>query len=450
MSEQHSRRHPSSFWSAVLLPLLGGALLSAGANGREPEETRVPAGKSLSPAGTLLTRTAPGKPWEMVEPEGVVHSRDLLLAMPLSRAKVVSKNGAVQLLFWGNLPQLSEFPILETGVILHDSKSHDLEFTLQRGRVVVTNQKEKGAATVRVRMGQAAWELTLNEPGSEAALELFGRWPRGVPFLTDPQSGESPTLDLVLLVLKGTVNLQSATRSHALTAPPGPAYFHWDSAAGDDPGPQRREKLPEWKTRDVLSTPQGKAALSVVTDIAKRYQETKDPGKVVAGLLRESATESDPLRAGSMRRGLVYTMAALDLLDELTDALGHSHAEVRDTAVVALRHWIGRGPGQDLKLYDFLQKSKRFSPAHAEIVLHLLHSYGDVDLEKPETFEALIAYLRHPRPAVRQLASWHLYRLVPSGKEIAYDPIGPESDRENAFKQWKKLVPTGKLPSPDK
>jgi len=67
-------------------------------------------------------------------------------------------------------------------------------------------------------------------------------------------------------------------------------------------------------------------------------------------------------------------------------------------------------------------------------------------LEKPETFELLIAYLRHDKPAIRELASWHLYRLVPASKDIAYDPSGTADDREKAYKAWKKLVPTGELP----
>ena len=50
------------------------------------------------------------------------------------------------------------------------------------------------------------------------------------------------------------------------------------------------------------------------------------------------------------------------------------------------------------------------------------------------------------RPAVRELAAWQLYRLVPSGKDITYDPTGSAEEREQAYKAWKKLVPDGKLP----
>jgi hypothetical protein len=64
----------------------------------------------------------------------------------------------------------------------------------------------------------------------------------------------------------------------------------------------------------------------------------------------------------------------------------------------------------------------------------------------PETYSLLIDNLRHDRLAIRELAFWHLRRLVPAGQSIRYDPAGSSEQRERAFEQWKKLVPDGKLP----
>ncbi len=432
--------------AALAFFLALGIAAAEGPKEKPGAEPRVAAGTSTAPAGTLLTRGAADESWRVAARDAEVFSGDALLALPLSRASVLSKGGAVQIEFLGNLPQLSPLPVLESAVTLHAAKAADLEFTLQRGRIAVMNRKEKGAAVVRLRLPDGAWELTLNDPRTEVALEKFGRWARGVPFLTDPMSGEAPTQDLVLLVLKGSVELKAGGRRFAMTAPPGAAYFHWDSVAGNDPGPRLRSDLPAWHSGDAVVTPEGKAALSVLDEVAKRYEKARKPEDVVRGLMADADKEADAVRAGAMRRGAVYGMAALDQLGGLTEALGHKAPDVRETAVVALRHWIGRGAGQDLKLYDFLQKSEKFSPAHAEAAVDLLHSYGDVDLRKPETYEVLIAYLRHPRPAVRELASWHLYRLVPAGKDIAYDPAGPAEGGEAAYKAWKNLVPTGQLP----
>ena len=77
-------------------------------------------------------------------------------------------------------------------------------------------------------------------------------------------------------------------------------------------------------------------------------------------------------------------------------------------------------------------------------MLDLLHSPFDPD--KPSTYEALIRLLQHSKLAVRELAHWHLVRLAPAGKEIAYDPAATEEERDKAVKAWKELIPEGQLP----
>jgi hypothetical protein len=437
----HPRTHRGLPLTRAALPL---ALLLVAACVRA-DEPRTVVAKSLSPAGTLLRRTAPDKAWEVVEPKADLFSRDLLLSMPVSRGTIESKNGAVQVLFWGNLPQISAFPILESAVVLHEAKGADLDLSPQRGRVVLSNHKPSGAAEVRVRLPRGEWDLTLSEPGAEVAVEMFGRWPRGVPFHTDPAATDAPTIEVTLLVLKGNVGLKTGGQQFAMTAPAGPAYFHWDSVAGDDNGPRRLTDLPPWTSQKLPETPEAKAAAAVLEEV-KRQMQSKPPTEVMAGLAKAADAESDPLKAGSMRRGAVYGSAALDNLGPVVAGLADKHADVRDAAVQALRAWIGRGPGQDQKLYDSLQKEEKFSKVHAEIVLDLLHSFGDADLEKPATYEALIGYLRHTRPAIRELAAWQLYRLVPHGKDIAYDPNGSREDLDKAYKAWKELVPSGQLP----
>ena len=69
---------------------------------------------------------------------------------------------------------------------------------------------------------------------------------------------------------------------------------------------------------------------------------------------------------------------------------------------------------------------------------------------QPETYEVLIDYLIHEKPAIRNLAAWHLVRLVPQGKSIPYKPDGTSADAETTHAAWKKLVPGGQLPPPRK
>ena len=89
-------------------------------------------------------------------------------------------------------------------------------------------------------------DIVLAEPGTEIALELFGRWAAGVPFRKDADARHEPGADLTILVLKGQVTLKHDGREFAMQAPPGPAMIEWDSVAGLDEAPEHLDKLPAW------------------------------------------------------------------------------------------------------------------------------------------------------------------------------------------------------------
>jgi hypothetical protein len=431
--------------------LAAAALLSAAAAlGLQPASTepRVPAGQCLSPAGTLLGRENPDKGWRSFAANGDVPSRDLLLALPGFRAVLEPRPKSVRLTLWGNLPQLSSFPGMESAVVLHDSRAYDLDFTLVRGRVLLTNQKAKGAAKVWVRLPEHAWELTLAEPGDEVALELYGRWPQGTGFSRDPKTHDTPTQVMATLVLKGQVDLKTEANQYSLRAPPGPAYIHWDSIGGLDDGPQRRDQLPLWADPKSVVPADGKLIEDVVGQLQAALK-TRAPDDVLADLLAGADRGGDKRKAALARQLGILGLAAADEVSRVAEALADpKSADVRDTAVAALRHWIGVGPGRDQALYQVLVEQLRYPAAHAETVLQLLHSpFAE---GQPETYETLIAYLKHDKVAVRELARWHLYRMVPAGRDIRYDPAAPEAERDAACAAWKKLIPSGQLPPKEK
>ena len=209
----------------------------------------------------------------------------------------------------------------------------------------------------------------------------------------------------------------------------------WDSIAGQDSTPQRVGKLPEWASA-------GKTA-----DAHKRAAGQERFRKVAASQSIHSAIDQllDSDEAGDRIRA-VYLLTALDELPRLAKALHKAkHRDVCDTAVLALRHWIGRAPGQDQRLYDALLKSE-FSPVEAETVMQLLHGFTEADTSRPETYETLIAYLNHNKVIIRGLAHWHLSRLAPEGRELGYDPVAAKDARTAAIAKWKQLIPSGKLP----
>ena len=126
-------------------------------------------------------------------------------------------------------------------------------------------------------------------------------------------------------------------------------------------------------------------------------------------------------------------MGALDDLPRLGQALMSAKSpDVWDAAVKAMRHWIGRGPGQDQKLYHGLIEKRGFKPAEAEKVLQLLHSFSDQEVAEPELYEVLINNLNDEKLAIRGLAHWHLVRLAPAGKTIPYDPLASKEEGQLA------------------
>ncbi len=213
--------------------------------------------------------------------------------------------------------------------------------------------------------------------------------------------------------------------------------IEWDSSSGLDSAPRRMEKLPPWAVK-APETPEGKARKAVLDRFRKTIME-----KSLAAALDEFVNSSNP----GERALAVRAMGAFDDLQRLANALRDAkHLDVWDNGVLALRHWIGRGPGQDQILYKGLMDNAQFNPIEAETVLQLLHSYGQAELGRPETYETLIAYLNHDKLAIRGLAHWHLVRLVPAGKDIGYNPMDAKEKRATAVEKWRKLVPRGKVP----
>jgi hypothetical protein len=423
----------------TVLAVCGLVVLSAG-HARAADGAAV--GKNASTAGAVVVRQAGGKEWKTLAPDAVVHSGDLVVGLP--GAALVAGKGAVRLSLVSDLGHLSPVPVIENAIVLHDAPGVDLDFTLDRGRVDVANARQQGPAKVRVHFRKEAWDLTLAEPGTAVALELYGRWPPGIPKDPKPQPNSAPDAECVLLVLKGQVDLKAGSTEYALHAPPGPALFQWDTTSGAAAGPRRLEKLPEWA--DPRAVGADAARVQAVRTALARIQKRLASEPVVTALT-ETLAANDPAE----RRAAVYCFGGLDLLDRVLDALSDArHADVRESAVLALRHWIGRAPGQEAKLHDLLVERHKLSPRQAEIVVQLLHSPDEQQRSRPELYETLIAGLQSRQLAIRELAYWHLSRLAPAGKKIGYDAAAPEAQRQAAVERWKKLIPEGKLPQSDK
>jgi hypothetical protein len=150
---------------------------------------------------------------------------------------------------------------------------------------------------------------------------------------------------------------------------------------------------------------------------------------------------------GLERKTAMALLGATDDLPRLANLLATPRSRDNwEAAVLILRHWIGREPGQDQRLYRALVAQKRLTPIQAETVLQLLHNFSGDELTQPETYEALIDMLGSDQLAIRGLAQWHLYRLVPAGRKIGFDLLASPEKRAQMVQEWRQLVPAGKLP----
>jgi hypothetical protein len=429
------RRHPILLSLAVvLLTAAPASRLSAQAPaaGRQPGTV----GKLASPRGTLFYRETPQAEWQVLDPGTEIPAGGLLVGLP--GAVVTSKNGAVALEFQTDFD--SPLPVLECALTLHVNPACDLDFTLERGRVDITNRKDKGAAQVLLHSHGRTWQITLAEPGASIAAEGYSVWPRGSRFVKEPGPKDVPHASMLFLVLNGQVELAFAGTTHRLTAPPGPALIQWDEEFGMDRGPQILKELPPWATRaGQHRSPEELAKYKAARERFIRVAADKGVGAALDELLHSD--EPVERRVGVIAGGALDDLPRLAAFFQAT-----KRADLLDTAVLVLRHWIGREPGQDQKLYHRLVEKRGFTPLQAESMLQLLHGFNEQELAQPETYELLIDYLTDSRLAIRALAYWNLVRLVPAGRDIAYDPTDDKEVLKRAQEEWRKLVPVGQMP----
>jgi uncharacterized protein (TIGR03000 family) len=394
------------------------------------------AAKSASDKGWLLRRPAGSDKWEVVDKDASLSADDLVIGLP--GAALEGPGGATRLRLLR--PFDSPLPVMEPGVVLHKPDGADLDFTLDRGTVELTNLKKDGPARVRIRAREQVWDAVLDGPGATLLVQEYSCWPKGARFTKDPEPKDVPLAEVDFLVLKGAADLKAGGKQFALSAPPGPAAIGWDSVTGMDPSPQRVDEPPAWALppKDEAGEERERKRGELLRRIAAAAA-TRPVGDVADELIRSK----EPLD----RYAAVIILTATDDLPRLAKAVQETtYPDVWDNAIKALRHWSARSPGQDKKLYDRLVESKLYTPREAEEVLQLLHTFSDEDAAKPALYERLIDLLGDDHLALRALAYWHLSRLVPEGQKLGYDPTAPKDQRDKAQQQWKELIPPGKLP----
>jgi hypothetical protein len=402
----------------------------------------------------LLQRQGAGYPWTVLRPEQRVSTAQTLVSLPGYRS-LIDLDSKVYLVLWGNLPEFSATsPVLESVVMLHaPAAGTDLDFTLDRGRVVVANRKTPpGSAHVRLRFLHESWELELPDEQSEVALELWGL-PQGGP----GEAGRSPPTELHLFA-KGRVVVKTPREALELR---DHSHMTW---LNREPGTPRRETLPElpaWWTKPVdREAPGIKKALRSLLDWSDQLggsnadpqkRKTADKGEPLVSRIKTQVVE---VKDADNQDVGIFFLAALDEVEPLVDFLqDRVNPNVRGVTIFALQSWLSRGGRHAGELARILER-RALSKDKAELIVRLLHFYAREDLDRRKTYEELIERLDDDQLLVRNLAFWQLDQLGVAGllpeesRKIAYDPAWELEKRRAAVEAWKKLFAEGKVPVP--
>jgi len=397
-----------------------------------------PVAQSDAPRGAIVARNAAGK-FEPLPERPKLEAERLLIVEP--DATLGDVTGRVRLTSRADFLGLSPLPVLETAVVLHKPGAASLDVTLDRGRIEL---ECAGATPAVVRLGFARqqWTVTLTSADAKVAVEVVGRWPAGTEFRAKPTPGYEPTVSAVLLQVRGTATVATGTATFGLAAPPGPALLTWTSLEGRVPAPTRLDALPDWADPTYRFPEPLAGKITGMKAAVAKYRALRNEQS-------DRATDAflDSPNADERRIGLVAAGAEDDLkrlADGITEA---KDLEVWDFGITVLRHWLGRGPGQEQKFHRFLIDERRYSTTDAAKLIRLLHGFTPRERARPELYDVLIEYLRHDRAAFRNLAAWHLTRLAPAAPAVPFKANGSKADFDPVYTMWRGMIPAGTVPS---
>jgi hypothetical protein len=399
------------------------------------------------PPSILLARQQNQPTWTRLDPNKPVYSSDNLVSLPGYPSELRGKG--VNLLLWGTMPEFNPnspvCPFLyECSVTLHANPDGDLEFTLDRGRVYLTNPSGDKPARARVRFLSEIWDVTL-QPESEVVIELIKWYTPNLNYFD-----EDSRADLTLYVLKGRAGLKhdGFFEVGELQGPTGKALVSWDNKALGLQGPHKIEQPIPVFAKDFPSGDEAKQLRPALSEIADRMIG-KQPVEVV--LVEGAKTGKDP----SQRRVCTYCLGAVGAVPALLDLLGNEDPKAgpdREAALLTLRYWAGRGPEATKMLFDpksreGLLVNKGYKANEADTVLLLLHSFTETARTQRATFEFLANLLRNKKIGIRELAFFHLRSLSSTVKSLPpYDPSWPDDKLDKSARDWEAMIERKELP----
>ncbi|MCE9534400.1 MAG: hypothetical protein K8T89_25255 [Planctomycetes bacterium] len=406
----------------------------------DPDLERRAIGRFESKDSLLLQRKRSTDEWERAVPLKELYSNDSLMCLPGIRAEIKLESG-VRLLLWGTLPEYHMIDVqdlLESRVTLHPpAGSIDADLTLQSGRIYISPPTPKGErfepVTVRVRFKEEIWDVTLLDPDSEVSVELFGGYAEGVAFSPEP-GGPSPTTEVYLALLKGRADVHYKFKEFLMLD--APVRIDWNSKTQEESAPEKiPERHLEWWSKAIKDNPGSVQMSAAASHYAGRLSK-QDDARIDVMFYSAMQDKKENL---ARRLYAARCLQALDAIEYLADSLAEDMFHLRAAGIRSVRHWTGLAPDRDLKFFNVLTGKKAYEPAHATVVMQLLHPFSKQQYARQEIIATLFESMKHERPAIRELAYGHLLQSDSEGaREVGFiDVTAPENIRDVQLQKWK-------------
>jgi hypothetical protein len=371
-----------------------------------------------TPLHPLLIRKRETVKWERItQADARVSSTDTLLALPGFHPEVKLDTG-VRVRLWGNVPESLAVPVAESrATFFVPAQGLDADLALQSGRIFLTAPMATRAVTVRVRILDEVWDVTLRTPDTEIGIDVIGEPSRGPLF--DRDVAESPRTLVYLGVVEGSASVRSGFQvSPDLGVG---AKWKWDSKGGKASLAPKDDKDDfqgnRW-TKVVPAAPAAKDMAAACAEMARRVNVAQGPFDVDF-----DATIKDKAEAIARRVLATWMLAAVDSLTFLIDALEADHAAVRDAAAKAIQLWCAEAPDREAAFVQALATKAAFVDAQRAFVIALIHA-PDRPIDD-KSVDRLFELLRSEKLAIRELSRMQLAKLDPAGaKEFNYDALG--------------------------
>jgi hypothetical protein len=386
-----------------------------------------------------------------------LQSTEKIVALP-GYVNVLKLETGAELTLWGNLPELCPVAVRETSITAYwprDGFAADL--TLHAGRIYLTGVKPN-LQQLRVRTGAEFWDITLQDPQTEVAVEVSRRLPSGSG---EPNTDEKLRTEITLAVLSGRANV-----SHDGQQPLDLAANNYLTIVNTEKPSVLPKKLglaPGLPANHFSRTPTAggdpllvKTAQELLHDFSENYKLT-DPLRV---RLEEYFVAQPPppdesklrmykrtLRSSFGLAGLIAKERSEVLISALND---DTRPRVREAAAEALILHPAMVLEQWSKFSNELKEKTRFTDEQVRQFYQLLRMPNATDAA---TLDFLGELLSSPQLPLRELAFWQLSNSVDRDSQStkplsSYDAAATAEARESSTKAWKKRIEELKLRKP--